>query len=154
MKRGLWLGGVLSALALTAACNWAGAWYGGPAGPVNVLGTGCYVVFWAVFTFLAGGGQPAPDGLPGDGGHPFFLRRHGTAGADLAGRPGPALRRSRRRGVLRPVGLAGLDGPLCRRRRAVGAVGILGDDPAVKQGKWAMGSFRLTNPCKIPQESL
>lgn len=54
MKRGLWLGGVLGALALTAACNWAGAWYGGPAGPVNVLGTGCYVVFWAVFTFLAG----------------------------------------------------------------------------------------------------
>ena len=54
MKRGLWLGGVLSALALTAACNWAGAWYGGPARPVNVLGTGCYVVFWAVFTFLAG----------------------------------------------------------------------------------------------------
>lgn len=39
MKRGLWLGGVLGALALTAACNWAGAWYGGPAGPVNVLGT-------------------------------------------------------------------------------------------------------------------
>lgn len=154
MKRGLWLGGVLGALALTAACNWAGAWYGGPAGPVNVLGTGCYVVFWAVFTFQAGEDSRLRT-VSLAAGATFFLRRHGTAGRTWLGRPGPALRSSRPpRGVLRPVGLAGLDGPLCRRRRAVGAVGILGDDPAVKQGKWAMGSFRLTNPCKIPQESL
>lgn len=49
----LWL---ILAAAVMLACfglNLGGAWMGGPATPVQAAATGCYLLFWAVFTWLS-----------------------------------------------------------------------------------------------------
>lgn len=48
--------GLILAAAVMLACfglNLGGAWMGGPATPLQAMATGCYLLFWAVFTILS-----------------------------------------------------------------------------------------------------
>jgi len=126
----LWLCGAAAVTGLTVLCNAGGAWMGGPAGHGSALATGGYLIFWAVFTFLSGteGGRPLLQRILLIAGVVHLV----SAAAGLLMRWGILsilalpLAASRRRRILWPAGLDGMDGTLRDGGAALPAVGMLG----------------------------
>ena len=124
----LWLCSAAVVTGLTVLCNAGGAWMGGPAGHGSALATGGYLIFWAVFTFLSGteGGRPLLQRILLIAGVVHLVS---AAAGLLMGDTqyfGAAAGASRRRRILWPAGLDGMDGTLRDGGAALPAVGMLG----------------------------